>query len=393
MTKRTKAAPTRRKITEMTRQNTRAGAERKLIWDTIQRGLALAIEPTGRQSWKFVYRWNGKSVWLTWQGLGLADAREHAQAQWKLINAGIDPRGTRRESLQQVMTFEQLHRRYVNEWSRVNNRRWREIEQLVDKHLVAEFGSVPAAQVSKADVRDTIAKLRKAGHNSLANRVLGHCAGIFKWAIAEGVVELAANPAHGLTRTKSKPKDRWLAESEIAEVWRESFNHGAAGAALRVMLLTGQRGGEVRRYCAADVEDGHWWNIPAGIYKTDVSQRVYLADGAREQLAGLDWGNTASITRREARMAAAAKAICRKLDQKPWTPHTLRHTVASHLARMGVHKEVRARVLGHAEGGGVHADYTHHSFDPEKRQVMKRWEAELQRIRDGRAADVVPIRA
>jgi integrase len=395
-----KRKATRRKLTEMTRQRATAGERRKLIWDTIQRGLALAVEPTGRQSWKFVYRWppgakGSKPVWLTWHGLGLADARERAQAMWKLIHDGVDPRGGRQASLQETMTFDQLHRRYVDQWSRKENRQWREIERLVSKHLVPEFGAVPAAQVSRADVRDAINKIRKAGRDSLANRVLGHAGGVYRWAIKEGIVEIASNPTEGLGRTKGKPKDRWLAESELKAFWPESFDHGAAGAALRAMALTGQRGNEIRRYSPAHVEDKVWWNIPAGIYKNKKSHRVFLTADAIEALAAVDWGNAASIDQREALMRKAASAITKKLKQKPWTPHSLRHTVISHLARMGVHKEVRARVVGHSEGGGVQSDYTHHGFDPEKRQVMNRWAAELRRIREGRPAegDVVQIRA
>jgi integrase len=387
-----KAEPTRKKITELTLLHAKKGKKRRLIWDLNQRGLALAVQPTGRWSWRFVYRWppgspDSKPVWLTWQGLGLADARGKAQEQWRLINSGVDPRGSRQASLQATMTFADLHRRYVDEYSRKNNRRWREIEALVNKHFVAEFGGVPAAAVARADARDAVKKIRDAGHDSLANRVMSHGSAVFDWAIKHDVVSMVANPFDNLPRTKPNKSERWLAESEVKDAWPLTFDHGAAGAALRLMILTGQRGVDVRHLTRGHVEDERWWNLPASEYKVKNSHRVYMTDDALEAFAAMDWGNAASVGRRETLMREAAAAIQDKLGQKRWTPHTLRHTVISHLARMGVHKEVRARVVGHSEGGGVHSDYTHHSFDPEKRQVMNRWAAEVRRIIEGRPAE------
>jgi integrase len=389
-----KAKANRKRITDLTLKNAAKGGgdRREIVWDTLARGLGLAIHPTGRTSWRFVYRWppgskSSKPVWLTWPGLGLADAREKAQEQWRLINAGIDPRGSRQASLQATMTFADLHRRYVDEHSRKTNRRWREIERLVDKHLVTEFGGVPAATVARADARDAIKKIRDAGRDPTANRVMSHGSAIFDWAIKHDVVEMATNPFDNLPRTPRNRKERWLAESEIKAAWPLTFEHGAAGAAIRAMLLTGQRGNEIRRYSPAHVEDGRWWNIPASVYKQKVGHRVYLTDEAKAELAAMKWGKVASLGRRETLMREATEAIRLALTQEKWTPHTCRHTVISHLARMGVHKEVRARVVGHAEGGGVQSDYTHHSFDPEKRQVMARWAGEVRRIIDGRPAE------
>jgi integrase len=395
-----KAAATRRKITELTRQKATAGKRRKLIWDTVQRGLALAIEPTGRQSWKFVYRWppgakGSKPVWLTWAGLGLADAREKAQETWKKIHDGIDPRGSRQASLQATMTFEDLHRRYVDQWARLHNRSWRQGEYLVRTHLIPAFGSTPAAEVSRADFRDVHQQLTQSGKKILANQVLVAGSAVFSWSIAQGVVELPANPAQGLMLNPTSRSKRYLSEAEIKAAWPMTFEHGAAGAALRLMLLTGQRGMDARLITPGHIEDGRWWNLPPGEYKTKFPHRVYLTDDALEAFASMKWGNVGSVAQREARMQKAARAISQKLKTTKWSPHALRHTVASGLARMEIGEKVISRVVGHAEGGGVTAGYIHHQYDNEKRRTMERWATELRRIREGRPADgeVVSIRA
>lgn len=400
MARKSKAKPTRKKITELTRLKAAGGARRKLIWDTVQRGLALAIEPTGRQSWKFVYRWppgtkGAKSVWLTWHGLGLADARLKAQETWKLINDGIDPSGRRQASLQATITFDQLHKRYLDEWARLNNRSWRQADYLVRKHLIPAFGNTPAIQVSRADLRDIHQRLTKAGKKILANQVLVAGGAVFSWAIAQGVVELPTNPAHGLMLNPTKKSDRWLSEAEVKATWEKTFEHGSAGAALRLMMLTGQRGADVRQMQPGHVEDGRWWNMPSEIYKTGNPHRVYLGDDAVQAFKAVDWGKVASVNTKETKMADAAAAIVADLEQKKWTPHALRHTVASHLARMEIDEKVISRVIGHAQGGGMTAGYIHHQYDNEKRRTMERWQAELRRIVEGRPAhaEVVAISA
>ena len=66
----------------------------------------------------------------------------------------------------------------------------------------------------------------------------------------------------------------------------------------------------------------------------------------------------------------------------PPTPHDLRRTVATRLARMGIAKEVRERVLNHA--GARHdpeaKHYNLYEFLPEKREALDRWAAEVSAL-------------
>ncbi len=52
-----------------------------------------------------------------------------------------------------------------------------------------------------------------------------------------------------------------------------------------------------------------------------------------------------------------------------WSPHDLRRTVESQMARLGVAPEVRGRVLGHSQGVLQRA-YNRHDYLEEKRAAL-----------------------
>ena len=64
------------------------------------------------------------------------------------------------------------------------------------------------------------------------------------------------------------------------------------------------------------------------------------------------------------------------------TVHDLRRTVGANLARIGVSKDIQARLLNHVDGARsvTHAVYNQHEFWAEKRAALMLWEAELRRI-------------
>ncbi len=64
------------------------------------------------------------------------------------------------------------------------------------------------------------------------------------------------------------------------------------------------------------------------------------------------------------------------------TVHDLRRTVGTNLAKLGVSKDIRARVLNHVDGARSVTDavYNQHEFWTEKRVALETWETELRRI-------------
>lgn len=67
-----------------------------------------------------------------------------------------------------------------------------------------------------------------------------------------------------------------------------------------------------------------------------------------------------------------------------WTPHDLRRTAATFMARMGVRRLVISKVLGHTEGENITAIYDRASYDTEKRQALVMWGDKVERIVEGK---------
>lgn len=71
------------------------------------------------------------------------------------------------------------------------------------------------------------------------------------------------------------------------------------------------------------------------------------------------------------------------LDAAPATPHDLRRTAATHMARIGISERIVGRVLSHGTEQRrtiTSQVYIHHDYAAEKRQALDTWAMELSRI-------------
>ena len=65
-----------------------------------------------------------------------------------------------------------------------------------------------------------------------------------------------------------------------------------------------------------------------------------------------------------------------------WTLHDLRRTFATKLAELGVRIEVTEKLLNHISGsfGGIVGVYQKHTYLPEMRLAVEKWEERLTQI-------------
>ena len=71
------------------------------------------------------------------------------------------------------------------------------------------------------------------------------------------------------------------------------------------------------------------------------------------------------------------------LEEKPATPHDLRRTAATHMARLGLPDRNVGRVLNHGtelRRTITSRVYIHYDYINEKRQALDTWAMELSRI-------------
>lgn len=228
-----------------------------------------------------------------------------------------------------------------------------------------------------------------------ANRLQTVLVRMFNFAAERGMLDYS--PLTGMKKQREKARDRVLNNEEIKILW-DALNlenmtmdiYRVSKLALKMILLTGQRPGEVCGMTWNEI-DGNTWTIPAERMKSKDAHSVPLSDMALEiiEQARIYSGDTpfvfASTHKDEGATTtrALSKAIYRHWQEiginEKFTPHDLRRTLRTRLAEIGIDNVVAERVLAH-KLQGLLAVYNRHSYDTEKRQALDKWERKLRHI-------------
>jgi integrase len=391
--------PRRRKLTELYVRKARAEATAYNTWDTHQRGLVLRVTPSGARAFKAVYRHASRPRWYSIgnaRAIPLSDARRLAAKVMLQAAEGKDPCAERKAE-RGAGTFAELAERYVTEHAKKKNKSWNQADALVKRYLLPR-----SKTVGRSDVRAMMAKIEKP---VLANQVLAAASAIFSWAIRMEVV--AVNPCAKVDRHETRSRERILSDSEVPLFWSAFDSAGLVrSAALKTILLTGQRPGEVACMRREHVVDG-WWQLPGAPQpkvgwpgtKNAQSHRVWLSAPVRAVLAELiDEGDTTGFVFAGPRgkavkgLPAAMRAICAKLGVERATPHDLRRTHGSTVTALGFGRDAMNRIQNHREGG-IASVYDRHGYAEENRRIMEAVANHIVGLAEGRAAatNVVPL--
>jgi integrase len=398
---RPKRAPRKRKLTELAIRKLQPESCAYLIWDTHQHGLAIRVQPTGSRAWMCVYSYRGRPRWLHLgdaRAIGLADARTLAAETMLAVARDKDPAAEKRAQ-RGAGTFAELAARYVEQHARKRNKSWRQADALVRRYLLPRWGKLQAASIARADVRAMMVAIEAP---ALANQVLAAASAIFSWALKQEIV--TGNPCRGVDRNATRSRERVLSDSEVPRFWAAFDDAGlVASSALKLILLTGQRPGEVASMRREHIVDGGWWEMPGEPVpelgwpgtKNGASHRVWLPAAAREMIAELgDDGFVFPSERGGAvkRLDAAMRAICAKLKVERATPHDLRRTHGSTITRLGFGRDAMNRIQNHREGG-IASVYDRHNYAEEGKRVMQAVAQHIMALAERRPDDkVVPLR-
>jgi integrase len=123
---------------------------------------------------------------------------------------------------------------------------------------------------------------------AMTGRTAAYGRAAFAWAVNRGAV--AANPFANLPVAKGIAKrERVLSDDEIAEIWRAAGKVAAPyGAIVRLLILTGQRRGEVAGMNWGEISnDLATWTMPGERTKNGAPHMVPLSAPARDLLRAL----------------------------------------------------------------------------------------------------------
>ena len=331
-----------------------------MIWDVKHPGLALSVRTTGKKAWKVIYRFHGRPRWLHLgdvRCIGLADARRMAAKTVLDVIEGRDPVAERKAE-RLTGTFADLADQYVELHAKKHNKSWKQADALVRRHLLPRWGKIKASAITRADVRAVMIRIEAP---IVANLTLAAASAIFSWAIRQEI--LAVNPCKLVDRNPTTDSERVLSDAEI-KVLYENLD-----PALKLILLTGQRPGEVAAMQRAHIVDG-WWQLPGkpqGAWpgtKNARDHRVWLS--APAQLLIEDH-------LKEKRRAKASAALMRRLvtDLKieHATPHDLRRTCLTTITRFGFGRDAMDRIANH-KTSKVTDVYDRHGYTDEDKRTM-----------------------
>jgi integrase len=382
------------KLTQAAVDRVRKPAERLELSDGLVPGLYLIVQPSGSKSWAIRYRdpqnrTTAKFTLGSAAALDLKAARTLARQELARIAGGEDPRARRRREASGTLgaVIEQYKRHVV-----AGRRPRTQIE--VNRHLDKDWQPLhprPLAELSRREIAARLLVLKDEKGPVAANRARASLSALFTWAIKQGLADV--NPVAGTGKVEERPRERVLSLDELREVWRATEGPGSYNAAVRLLLLLGQRKGEIGALMWSELAlDKALWSIPSSKTKNARAHAVPLSTQAAEILEaqpklgayvfGADGsGPFSGWSRCKRRLDARILAARREVDPQakamlPWTLHDLRRSLATHVAEQGIAPpHVIEMLLNHVSGhkSGVAGVYDRSTHAVEKARAVQAW--------------------
>jgi integrase len=255
------------------------------------------------------------------------------------------------------------------------------IERALNRLVRPVIGDVSIYALRRSQIASMLDRIEDESGPVMADRTLAYVRKAFNWWATRDD-QFNSPIVKGMARTKplERARTRVLSDDELRLIWAASARD-RFGAFVRLLLLTGQRRGELAAMRKSDIDKDGVWTIRAEDYKT---KRPHFVPLSRAALVVIDeavpfpaWWYTGSRVKRLLDSAIAEANGGRPIP--PWTVHDLRRTAKTLMVRSGVRPDISERVLGHVIHG-VEGIYDRHSYLDEKRDALERLAAALERI-------------
>lgn len=365
----------------------------RVIFDAVAPGLALRLRSSGGKSWVFVYRLPGAGRGKGPRKLTIGDATrwsvDEARREAARLRAEVadrkDPAAERsaarkaakaereaqaardaRMGLADALSAYEAHL----ERRGVRNRPL--VMSVLRRHLMGDgteegaqrkgLGDMALADIDRANVMMQIDGLAASGMQGAAQDLRAKASTFLSWAASRGHID--ANPIAGMRMERSTRAQRLttagrvLSDKELLAIWRACEHptvNRAFGDLVRTLILTGQRKGETSQMRWADLEAmPGWWIIPADLTKNGHPHEVPVPPALQQiierqpRFDSCDWVFT---TNGRSPISGWSKLLTKLRDAaalgEPWTPHDLRRTFRTGLARLGAEDRIAELMINH----------------------------------------------
>ena len=385
-------------------------------------GLWLYVSPSGVRTWYARYQiGSGRTRQERWFRIGDAKSVDLATAimRAKSIDSEVDvedrdPHAERSFRRADSMTVGDLYREWHTRYAMPKLARAATDETTFRCHIEPTLSKRKVRELTRIEIGRFRDKIANDATPLTSNRVMVLLSRIFNWALDEGLIEF--NPAARLRKAAPrKPRERVLSHADIKVFWNalaamETMTGAhmaraekgrmlspATRSALRLLLLTGQRRSEVVEARKSELQLGESdpvWTIPGDRTKNGLLHRLPLCPHARAEFARAVAASPKASpyvfpspedSMRPISALAVTRAMARlvvELGISTVSPHDLRRTVGTEMARLGLPVHVRSLVLNHSpmSRGITDAVYNRYAYDHEKRDALAAWEKQLSMI-------------
>jgi integrase len=348
-------------------------------------GFGVRVTATGQRSFILNYWVRGLERRYTigrFPEFKVSVARNKAKELKREIAGGGDPVLDEREE-REAPTMRDLIARWraVKAPKKTSERSRREDESLIRQWIDPELGNRKVAELRSRDIDRLHQMITAHGTPVRANRTIALVKHLFNLAVRWEM--RADNPAIGVEWNHEEPVERYLENAELERLiaaLAADPNQTAANA-IRLILLTGARSGEVFKasWPEFDLEAGVWKKRSSHT-KVKRSHRVPLSPEAVQLLIGMKEQVEAQAQkqrslpsrylfpaeRREDHIVSVKSTwlrVCRVAGLAEIRVHDLRHSFASLAVNAGVQLEVIGKLLGHTQLKTT-MRYAHLSDDP-----------------------------
>ena len=343
------------------------------------------------RTWLFQYRIAGKTRRLV---IGQAPAvragraRQIAAELHAKVKLGHDPALEKRIRIERAShTLGGLVDKYLTQQrGQLRPNSYRQVA----RHLERLASPLHALPVDAVDRQAIAARLNSIEQNSgavTANRVRSTMSAMFTWGMKEGLV--LANPVINTNKREERPRERVLSDAELRLIWN-ALDDSQYGTIVRLLMLTGQRLGEITGLRWSEVDFGRGViSLPSARTKNHRPHEVPMSPTVRRLLVAQPKSNGREFVFGEGagpfsgqshRKAALDQDMARAGKSLPaWTHHDLRRSAVSGMARLGVSLPVIEKIVNHVSGSfaGIVAVYQHHDFAGEKYKALQPWDKHI----------------
>jgi integrase len=343
-----------------------AGKDEVWLADTLDKfGLRIRATSEGiTKTWMLRYRDDaGRSVRYTigtFPEMNTARARGIAIEKLPNIQHGVAPHQERvekakvaaAEQARALKTFASVAEEFLaHQKSELRPKSLGETTRYLTKHWAC-LARVPMHEITLELIASRLDEIARESKPT-ANKARAALHGMFTWAMTRGKVE--SNPVARFPKFEETSRERVLSMDELVAVW-SACRDDDYGRIVRLLILTGQRRGEVGGLLWPEVDlEKALWTLPKERAKNGCSNTVPLVPAALALLparTGQDnlFGQGAGGFRN---WGEAKAALDQRAGVAAWTIHDLRRSCATHMGRLGVQPHIIEVLLNHRSAAQV----------------------------------------